>query len=150
MQVILKKDIKDLGKAGEVKEVKEGYATNYLFPRGLAEEVTAGKLKEIKQKNANRKDKEEREKEQAQKAATKIEKLQINLKARCGEKGKLFGAITNADVAKALKAKGFNINKRKIEIGQPIKSLGSHQITIKLHGEVSTDLKILVEEEKGE
>jgi large subunit ribosomal protein L9 len=150
MRVILRRDVKNLGLAGEVKEVKEGYARNYLFPRKLAEELTEGRLKEVKQQAEKNAQKQQRDKQSAQSAAEKLQKIRVTLYARGGEKGKLFGSITVADIAAALKEQGVSVDKRKIDIGQPIKTLGVHEVTIKLHPEVAPVLEILVEEEKGE
>jgi large subunit ribosomal protein L9 len=150
MRVILRRDVKNLGMAGEVKEVKEGYARNYLFPRKLAEELTEGRLKEVKQQQEKNAQKQQRDKQSAQSAAEKLQKIRVTLYARGGEKGKLFGSITVADIAAALKEQGVSVDKRKIDIGQPIKTLGVHEVTIKLHPEVAPVLEILVEKEKGE
>lgn len=150
MRVILRRDVKNLGTAGEVKEVKEGYARNYLFPRKLAEELTEGRLKEVKQQAEKNAQKQQRDKQSAQTAAEKLKKIRVTLYARGGEKGKLFGSITVADIAEALKKQGVSVDKRKIDIGQPIKTLGVHEVTIKLHPEVAPVLEIWVEEEKGE
>lgn len=150
MRVILRRDVKNLGLTGEVKEVKEGYARNYLFPRKLAEELTEGRLKEVKQQAEKNAQKQQRDKEAARIAAEKLSKIRVTLFARGGEKGKLFGSVTVADIAAALKERGILVDKRKIDIGQPIKTLGTHRITIKLHPDVAPVMEILVEEEKGE
>lgn len=150
MRVILRRDVKNLGVAGEVKEVKEGYARNYLFPRKLAEELTEGRLKEVAQQAGKNAQKQQREKQSAEATAAKLLNIRVILSARGGEKGKLFGSVTVADIAVALKEQGILVDKRKIDIGKPIKALGTHEITIKLHPEVAPVLEIVVEEEKGE
>jgi large subunit ribosomal protein L9 len=150
MRVILRRDVKNLGVAGEVKDVKEGYARNYLFPRKLAEELTEGRLKEVAQQTEKNAQKQQREKQSAQATAAKLLNARVILSARGGEKGKLFGSVTVADIAAALKEQGILVDKRKIDIGKPIKALGAHEVTIKLHPEVAPVLEIVVEEEKGE
>ncbi len=147
MRVILRKDVKNLGKAGEVKEVKEGYARNFLLPRRLAEELTEGKLKEARQHEEKKEQKSQRDREAASKVKEKLAGLNVVIKARTGEKGKLFGSITVADIAAALKDHGILVDKRKLDLGQPIKTLGVHTVTVKLHSEVNVALDILVEEE---
>ncbi|HHX77903.1 MAG TPA: 50S ribosomal protein L9, partial [Firmicutes bacterium] len=106
MKVLLKQDVKNLGKAGEIKEVKEGFARNYLFPRQLAEEVTAGKEKELKIKKVKLEKKRQKEKEAALIMEEELKNRTIAINARCGDKGKLFGSITTADIATALKEQG--------------------------------------------
>lgn len=150
MKVILRQDVPNLGQSGEVKEVKEGYARNYLFPRKLAEELTEGRLKEAKQLTEKRAQKQQRDKEAALVAAEKLKGVTLTLFARGGEKGRLFGSITASDVAAALKEQGIQVDKRKIDLPQPIKALGAHQATVKLHPEVAPSLEIIVAEEKGE
>ena len=150
MKVILRQDVPNLGRAGEVKEVKEGYARNYLFPRKLAEELTQGRLKEAQKVEEKRASKKQRDRDAALEAAERLKGLQLTLFARGGEKGKLFGSITVADIAGALQKKGIRVDKRKIEIPQPIKTLGSHRVAVKLHPDIVPVLEIIVEEEKGE
>ncbi len=150
MKVILRQDVPNLGQVGEVKEVKEGYARNYLFPRKLAEELTPGRLKEAQRLSEKRAQKEQRDKETAEGTAGKLNGLTLTLLARGGEKGRLFGSITAADIAAALQEQGIQVDKRKIELSQPIKALGTHQAVVKLHAEVAPVLEIVVEEEKGD
>lgn len=150
MKVILRQDVPNLGRAGEVKEVKEGYARNYLFPRKLAEELTQGRLKEAQKVEEKRASKKQRDRDAALEAAERLKGLHLTLFARGGEKGKLFGSITVADIAGALQKKGIRVDKRKIEIPQPIKTLGSHRVAVKLHPDIVPVLEIIVEEEKGE
>jgi len=150
MKVILRRDIPNLGRAGEVKEVKEGYARNYLFPRKLAEELTEGRLVEARKLSEKTAMKQQRERAAAAAAAAKLAGLTLTLYARGGDRGRLFGSITAADIAAALKERGIQVDKRKIELAQPIKALGPHQATIKLHAEVAPVLDIIVAEEKGE
>jgi large subunit ribosomal protein L9 len=150
VKVILRQDIPSLGRAGEVKEVKEGYARNYLFPRKLAEELTAGRLQEVRKHSEKATMKQQRERASAAAAAEKLAGVTLTLKARSGDKGRLFGSITAADIALALQQRGIQVDKRKIEMVQPIKALGSHRVTVKLHSQVAPVLDIIVAEEKGE
>ncbi len=150
MKVLLKQDVKNLGRAGEVKEVKEGFARNYLFPRQLAEEVTAGKVKELKVKKIKLEERRQKEKEAALITGEKLKKQVIAINARCGEKGKLFGSITTSDIATAIKGQGFSVDKKKIELDRPIRALGTYRVNIRLHPEVTVALDIAVNKEKGE
>ncbi len=148
MKVILNKNVKKLGSEGEVINVADGYARNYLFPKGLAEEATKNnikKLKELKKKEAK---KVENEKSDAEELAKILKDSKISISAKAGEKGKLFGSITNKDVAEVIKKKNkIKIDKRKIQLEEPIKELGEHIIKIKLHSEVEAAITVVVEAE---
>lgn len=149
MQVILLQDVNNLGRSGEIKQVKEGYATNFLIPQGLAEEATPAKIKKIQQQKDTVKRKKTKEKQSALKVAEKLKDVgSISLVARQGESGRLFGSVTATDIATAINARGFKIDKRKIELEQQIKTLGSYQVTVKLYPEVTVVLEIVVEAEK--
>ena len=144
MQVILQKDVKALGKKGEIKEVAEGYARNFLFPRGLAVEATGGQLKQHKQQEKGAAGKKAKALEAAENTAAKLNDLQLELTAKVGENGRLFGSITSADVASALKEKGFSVDKRKVELSDPVKALGTYSVRVKLHPEVEANLELIV------
>ncbi|NLT94008.1 MAG: 50S ribosomal protein L9 [Clostridia bacterium] len=145
MKVILQEDIKGLGKKGEVVEVKEGYARNYLLPKKLAVEATQGNLKELDRQKQIKMAKAEKERQEAEKLAEKINEVTLTLKAKCGENGKLFGAVTSKDIAEnLLKAYNINIDKRKIDLSENIKSTGDYAIKVKLHPQVVADLKVIV------
>ena len=150
MQVILLQDVKSLGKKGEVKEVAEGYARNFLFPRGLAVEASASQLKQLQQQKKVKDAKKAKALAQATAMAAKLEKMQVTIKMRVGENGRLFGYVTRADVAAALQKQGINVDKRKIDLPEPIKSLGDYQLKIKLHPDVEAKLKVSVTEGKQE
>ncbi|NLY55373.1 MAG: 50S ribosomal protein L9 [Firmicutes bacterium] len=148
MKVILKADVKGIGKAGSTVEVKDGYARNYLLPRGLAVEASAGALKELEQQKAAQAAQAKRELLAAQAVAEKIHKRTVVVKVKTGENGKLFGSITSKDVAEAItKTFQVTIDKRKVELSEPIKSLGVYQIEVKIHPEVTAiiDLQVVAE-----
>ena len=146
MKVILKADIKGLGKKGKICTVSDGYARNYLLPRGLAVEATEGNVQDLAHKQKQEELRRQKEKQAALDLAAKIEALQVVLKVKVGDKGRLFGSVTNKEIAEVL-AKDYNIklDKRKIELKEAIKTVGDHQVTIKLHPEVSVNLTVEVE-----
>ena len=148
MKVILLTEVKKLGKKGDVVEVAEGYGRNYLLAKGLAVEATEGKLKELKeQKNAENRRKE-KELMEARALAEKIKSIEVVLYGKCGENGKLFGAITSKDIADALeKNYKIKIDKRKLDLKENIKALGGYTVEVKLHPEVAAKLRVAVIEE---
>ncbi|MFP4975120.1 50S ribosomal protein L9 [Paenibacillus sp. CN-4] len=148
MKVIFIKDVKGQGKKGQVKEVSEGYATNFLLPRGLARPATDGNMKTLENQAAAEQRRKEEEKAEAQALGKKLDELTVALKAKSGEGGRLFGAITSKQVAETLaSAHGISLDKRKIEMNEPIRHLGVTQVTVKLHPEVKATLKVQVTEE---
>ncbi|KAA9005154.1 50S ribosomal protein L9 [Paenibacillus spiritus] len=148
MKVIFLKDVKGQGKKGQVKEVSEGYATNFLLPRGMARPATEGNVKTLENQAAAEQRRKENEKEEAKQLAEKLNELTLNLKAKAGEGGRLFGAITSKQIAEQLASShGIALDKRKIELGDPIRHLGGFQINVKLHTEVKAVLKVQVTEE---
>ena len=124
MEVILRQAVESLGKPGDVVKVSNGYARNYLLPHGVAFEATPGNLKRIQQERERLEAAENERREAAQAYATKLEQVQLTFSARVGEEGKLFGSVTSADVAQQLEAQGFHIEKRQIDLHEPIKALG--------------------------
>ncbi|WP_408008796.1 50S ribosomal protein L9 [Pseudalkalibacillus sp. A8] len=148
MKVIFIKDVKGKGKQGEVKNVSEGYARNYLFPNNLAKEANKGNLKTLEKKKESEKKQAEEERHEAVKLKNELEKLTIELSTKAGEGGRLFGSITNKQIAAELKKKGYKVDKRKIELSDPIRSLGYTNVPMKLHPEVTATLKVHVSEEK--
>lgn len=146
MKVILKEDVKSLGKKGKICEVSDGYARNYLLPRGLAVEATQGNIRDLEHKQKQEEARRQKEKEEAEALARKLESLKPVLKVKTGEKGRLFGSVTNKEIAEVL-AKEYQIklDKRKIELKDPIKAIGEYTVTVKLDPEVSGNLKIKVE-----
>lgn len=148
MKVILKQDVKSIGKKGAVLDVAEGYARNFLFPKGLAVEATAGNIKTVEARNQKEQEKKENEKKQAQVLGEKLSKIDVKLKMKSGENGRLFGSITSKDIADTLKKDtGIEIDKRKIELDEPIKSLGTYPLKVRLHKDVLTEIRVSVVEE---
>jgi len=147
MKVILKQDIKGTGKKDALINVAEGYARNYLFPKGLAIEATAGNLEDLARKKKNLDNKQEKELQQAQELGAKLKKVSLSIPVKTGEGGRLFGSISNRDIAETIeKENGLKIDKRKIEMEGTIKELGNYPITIKLHPQVSVKIQVKIVE----
>jgi len=144
MKVILRENVKKLGEKGEVREVSDGYARNYLIPKGLAVEVSPGVMKGLAEKRAVQQIQKKREFEEAEELCRQIEKQKLVLEVRTGVEGKLFGSITSSDIAKQLEVLGFKVDKKKIELAEPIKALGLYKINIRLHPEVVATLPLEV------
>lgn len=144
MKVLLKADVPKIGKKGELMEVKEGYARNFLFPNGLAVEASGGTMKQYEEGKKAEERKKLKEKEEAQALAAKIKGTTITLRHKAGEEGRLFGSITSSEVAEALKGKGFDIDKKKIVLDEPIRLVGHHDVKIKIHPEVVASLPLEV------
>jgi large subunit ribosomal protein L9 len=147
MKVILLTNVNGLGKSGEIKDVKSGYARNFLFKKKLALEANAANMKIYNMKKVQEKKHIEKEIQEAQDLATKIEKLEITLAVKVGEDNKLFGSVTNADIAKELKNNKFDIEKKDILLEDTIKTLGVYTVEIKLHTEVKAKLKLWIVKE---
>ncbi|WP_068505269.1 50S ribosomal protein L9 [Paenibacillus kribbensis] len=147
MKVIFIKDMKGQGKKGQVKEVSDGYAANFLLPRGIARPATEGNMKTLENQSAAEEKRKQEEKEEAQVLGKKLEETTIQLKAKAGDGGRLFGAITSKQIAEAVAKTGIKLDKRKIELEEPIRTLGVTQMTVKLHPEVKATLKVQVTEE---
>ena len=146
MKVILLQDVRALGKAGEIVKVNDGYARNMLFPKNLAKEATAGNIKALENKKAAEAEKKAEQKAEATKIKEALTDEVITLKSKGGEGGRLFGAVTNVDIAAAIKAqKGFDIDKKKISIPSPIKTAGEHTAEIKLFTDVNVAVTVNVE-----
>lgn len=145
MKIILTNEVSGLGAAGDVVEVRDGYARNYLIPRRVAIRWTKGGEKDVEQIRRARKIHEIATIEQANEVKARIEGVNVRLKVRAGDQGRLFGSVTPADIAGAVKdAGGPEIDKRRIEVGAPIKTLGSHQISVRLHAEVAAKVDVAV------
>ena len=145
MIVILTKDVKATGKAGEVVKVSDGYARNMLLPKGLAKEATEGNIRNLEKQKAIAAEKHKEQKAAAQQQAKTIENITLEIKSKGGETGKLFGSITSKDIAEALlKQENIKIDKKKIELSGPIKQAGETEVNIKLFSEVSATLKVRV------
>lgn len=151
MKVILMSDVKALGKKGDLVEVAEGYARNFLIPRGLAKEATAANLKALETEKTHAKAKAQRELAEAKKTAEVLEKTSIVIPAKTGDSGRLFGSVTALDIVQAVKkATGVELDKRKIDLDEPIKMLGEYRVQVKVHPEVSAQLTVRVVEAQGE
>ena len=148
MQIILQEDVEKLGNRGEVVTVKEGYARNYLLPRNLALEATAGNLKRLEKMRSAFAKKEAVERGDAQKLNDLLAGVSLEVKRKSGENDQLFGSVTNADIADALAAQGFTIDKKKIALAEPIKTIGEFEIPIKLHREIAAKVKLAVKKEE--
>jgi large subunit ribosomal protein L9 len=144
MEVILRQAIEKLGHTGDVVRVSPGYARNYLLPRGLAYPATAGNLKRIEQERARLDAAENERRTTAETLAARLEEVSLTFSARVGEEGKLFGSVTAADIAQQLESQGFHIEKRQIEMHEPIKSLGVYRIPVRLHADVHPEIKVWV------
>jgi large subunit ribosomal protein L9 len=147
MKVILRQNFSDLGKIGDVVEVKDGYALNYLIPRKIAFTAVAGNLRALNEEKKSYDKKLKKEIGDAEALAAEIEKLTIEIAVKVGEEGKLYGSVTTQMVADALTEKGFDLDKRKIEIAEQIKSVGLYPVEVKLHPQVTAKVKVLVKEE---
>ena len=151
VEVILLRDVKRLGNAGDVKRVKDGYARNYLIPRGLAVVATKEAVKQARQRLAAQARQEEREVATAESLSEVIERLTLTFAVRAGETGTLYGSVTNADIAAKLEKEiGQPFDKRKVLLEQPIKELGTYTVAVKLTGEVTPTVSVVVEQEPDE
>jgi large subunit ribosomal protein L9 len=144
MDVILREDVRSLGKAGEMVRVKPGYARNYLLPQGLAFEATEGNKKRIAAETRARGVRNQAERVEADKVAAQLSAVELTLTGKAGEEGKLFGSITAQDIAEALAAKGHQVDRRRIELEHPIKTLGHHTVSIRVHPEVHAEVRVAV------
>jgi large subunit ribosomal protein L9 len=147
MEVILKEDVGKLGVRGDVVRVAEGYGRNYLLPRKLAIEATTGNKAVISQMKAASVRRSAKEKTQAEELAKQFEGLAVSFQRRSGEHEQLFGSVTSGDIADALEKKGFNIDRRKIQLHEPLKTVGEFAVPMKLHREVTAHLKVVIEKE---
>ncbi|MFL5447301.1 MAG: 50S ribosomal protein L9 [Gemmatimonadales bacterium] len=144
IEVILREDIKTLGRAGEMVRVKPGYARNYLLPQGLAYEATEGNRKRIAAETRVRATKDQAERTEAERMAGTLSGLTLTLKGKAGEEGKLFGSVTSQDIAEALAGQGYSFDRRRIELEHPIKTTGTHAVSLRLHPEVHAELRVSV------
>jgi large subunit ribosomal protein L9 len=147
MEVILKEDVSKLGSRGDVVKVAEGYGRNYLLPRKLAIEATAGNKQVIDQMRASALRRSSKEKEQAEELSKQFDGLTVSFQRRSGEQEQLFGSVTSGDIAEALEKKGFNLDRRKIQLHEPLKTIGEFMVPIKLHKDVTAHLKVVIEKE---
>jgi len=144
MKVILTKDFEQLGKLGQTVEVKRGYARNYLIPQGIAALATDKNLNRLKEEQRRQSVKQERDKHAAAKLAEELQKVSCTASVQVGEEDRVFGSITSHDIVDLLKDKGFDIDKKKILLDEPIKALGIYDVPIKLHADVEAKIKLWV------
>lgn len=145
MRVVLKKDVAGLGRAGDVKDVADGYAQNFLLRRGLAAEANAGELKRVATERASARAKKDRQHVEAEELAARLSRTTLVFKLKVGPQGKAFGSVTERDIATALKREGFDVPHERIQLGEPLRSLGPHQVEIRLLSDVRAKLTIAVE-----
>jgi large subunit ribosomal protein L9 len=144
MEVILRQSIDQLGHPGDIVKVSPGFARNYLLPRGLAYEATPGNRKRIQQEKNRLEAAESQRRTVASDVATRLEQVSLTFSARVGEEGKLFGSVTAADIQHQLEAQGFDIERRQIDLHEPIKTLGVYRVPVRLHADVKPEVKVWV------
>ena len=147
MQIILQEDIDKLGHRGDVVTVKPGYARNYLLPRSLAIEATAGNMKALERIRTSLAKKTATELEAAKKQADLLSGVSVSFKRKTGENDQMFGSVTTADISEALAAQGFKVDKRQVQLADPIKTIGEHDVTIRVFRDVTALVKAVVEKE---
>jgi len=147
MKIILKEDIKKIGKMGQIVDVADGYARNYLVPKGLAVEASTKNIRSLEHEKRIIQEKAKKLKDSAQDIASRISSMTLMIKAKAGEEEKLFGSVTTMDIAEALLNEGIEIDKKRISLEEPIKRLGSYSVQIKLHSDVSVPLNIQIIQE---
>src|SRR5271170_105373 len=148
MQIILQEDIEKLGHRGQIVEVAEGYARNYLLPRKLALPVSQGNLKQLEQIKRSLAKREATERDGAQKQADLLASITVEFARKAGENDQMFGSVTTADISEGLAAQGYTVDKRKLQLELPIKALGEYQVPVKLHREVTAHIKVVVRKEE--
>jgi len=144
MEVILKEDVADLGFRGEVVKVADGYARNYLLPRKLALQVTDENKRQIERERVRAEAREADERLQAQALAARLGAVELAIARRVGENDTLYGSVTSADIAEALAARDLPLDRRKIQLAEPLKNLGEHQVVVKLFRDVTTQIKVTI------
>ncbi|MBD0324802.1 MAG: 50S ribosomal protein L9 [Pyrinomonadaceae bacterium] len=148
-QVLLREDIDDLGARGDIVRVKAGYARNYLLPRKLAVEATASNVKQIEQERAALLKKEAKERSTAEGQAEQMRRLSLNFERRVGEHGLLYGSVTSMDITEALKERGYEVDRRRINLREAIKEVGEYTVSVRLHREVNVEIPVVVADERG-
>ena len=144
MKVILKEDVRNIGTMGQIVDVADGYARNFLVPKGLAVDANVKNIRALEHAKKTIQEKAKKIRGQAQELSDKIANMTIMIKAKSGEEGKLFGSVTSMDIAEQMKNQGIDIDKKKIVIEEPIKRLGSYRVGIKLHSDVTTQVTLQV------
>jgi large subunit ribosomal protein L9 len=146
-KVLLREDVDDLGARGEIVRVRAGYARNYLLPRKLAVEATAGNVKGIEAERAALLKKEAKERASAEAQSQQMTSLELEFRRKAGEQGALYGSVTSMDIAEELKERGYEIDRHRIHLREPLKRLGEYTVPVRLHREVTIDLKVRVASE---
>ncbi len=147
MDVILREDVDKLGAAGDVVSVKDGYARNYLLPRGLAYPATDGNRRRLEAEHQSRARRADADRAEASEVATRLEAVSLSFTMKAGEGDKLFGSVTSHDVAERLKAEGFAVDKKAVELPEPIKALGVYKVPVRLHPDVKPEVRVWVVKE---
>jgi len=145
VKVILTQDVTKVGKSGEMKQVSDGYATNFLIPQKLAVPAAGGAYRAWQHDIASREDKRKREREEAEIAATRIGSTTLTMGVKVGEGGKLYGSITSKDIADALGRRGIDVDRHKIDLDEPLKSLGTYKVAVKVASGMTPEVTIVVE-----
>jgi large subunit ribosomal protein L9 len=150
VKIVLREDVENLGRKGDLLEVADGYARNYLVPRGLALRASKGIVKQAEAMRRSREAREVRDRGAAEELAARLSGARVEIKARAGEGGKLFGSVTSSDVADAVLAQhGVEIDRRKIDLDEPLKDVGAVEVTVRLHPDVSATIPVEVVAEAG-
>ena len=144
MELILTQDIPKLGDAGDVVRVKNGYGRNYLLPRGMAMLATQGRVKDLEHKKRVIEEKQRKEVGSLEEVARRLAGIELEFQVQAGEAGKLFGSVTTAEIVDQVREKGIEIDRRKIQLSEPIKQLGEYEVRVRLHREVSAEIKVKV------
>lgn len=147
MKIILKEDVKSIGSMGQTVDVSDGFARNYLVPRGLAVEANVKNIKSLEHEKKVIQEKARKVKNSVQDLADRLANMTVVIKTKAGEEGKLFGSVTTMDIAEQLKNQGIEIDKKKISLDEPIKRLGTYAVNLKLHSEITAQVNIQVIEE---
>lgn len=142
MRVVLRAEVRGIGKPGDVKDVADGYATNYLIPRGLAAPATAGALRALEQRKESAQTQADRDRAELAELAKRIEATPLSFALKAGARGKVFGSVTNRDLAEALAAKGLEVDRAKIQLAEPLKTLGTHRVEVRLLPDLRAELVV--------
>ena len=148
MELLLREDVENLGARGDLVKVRSGYGRNYLLPRGLAVQATAANVKRIEQQRRSLLKKEAADREQAVAQAGLLQEVTLEFARKVGEHGLLYGSVTSMDVAEGLAARGYEIERRRIQLRDPIKEVGDYEVPVKLHREVTANIKVVVKKEE--
>jgi large subunit ribosomal protein L9 len=147
MKVILKEDVKSIGSMGQIVDVSDGFARNYLVPKGLAVEANVKNMRSMEHEKKVIQEKARKVKNSVQDLANRLAEMNVVIKTKAGEEGKLFGSVTTMDIAEQLKNQGIEIDKKKISLDEPIKRLGTYAVNLRLHSEITAQVNIQVIEE---